>query len=91
MKKQIPTWNEKSTYEKSLLVLSMILSVPAVLFSFLYLTALWQDGMYIVQPLVGLMMIVQALQFWKYNKIVSIFSLAAVFFTAAALMILYLF
>lgn len=80
MKKQIPTWNERSLYEKSLLVSSMILSVPAVLFSVLYLTGLWQDGMHIVQPLLGLMMIVQALQFWKYNKIVSIFSLAAVFF-----------
>ncbi|MBN7772305.1 hypothetical protein [Clostridium aminobutyricum] len=91
MKKQMPTWNEKSTYEKSLLVVSLILSVPAVLFFILYLTGRWQGGMNIVQPLLGLMMFVQALQFWKYNRLVSIFSLFAAFFTLIALMIVYLY
>lgn len=91
MKKQMPTWKEKSPYEKSLLVLSMILSVFVVLFATLSLIGRWKGGMYIVQPLLGVVMLIQALQFWKYNRLVSIFSLFAVFFTLIALMILYLY
>jgi len=91
MKKQMPTWKEKSPYEKSLLVLSMILSVFVVLFATLSITGRWQDADYLIQPLLGIAMLIQALQFWKYNRLVSIFSLFAVFLILIALMILYLF
>jgi len=80
MKKEMPKWKEKSTYEKGLLVLSLTLSFLVILFATLYLTGRWQGAINMTEPLLGLVMFIQALQFWKYNRITSIFSLIAALF-----------
>jgi len=75
MKKEMPKWKEKSSYEKGLIVLSMTLSFLVILFAIMYLTGKWKGAINIIEPLLGLVMLIQALQFWKYNRFISIFSL----------------
>lgn len=91
MKKEIPKWKEKSTYEKGLLALSLTLSFFVILFATLDLTGRWQGAINITEPLLGLVMFIQALQFWKYNKLVSIFSLIASLFVLVVLMVVFFF
>ena len=91
MKKEMPKWKEKSTYEKGLLVLSLTLSFLVILFATIYLTGRWQGAINMTEPLLGLVMFVQALQFWKYNRFISILSLIASLFTLVVLIVVVLF
>jgi len=91
MKKEMPKWKEKSTYEKGLLVLSLTLSVLVILFATMYLTGRWQGAINMTEPLLGLVMFIQALQFWKYNRFTSIFSLIAGLLILVVFMVVFFF
>lgn len=90
MKKEIPKWKEKSSYEKGLIVLNMTLSFLVILFAIMYLTGKWKDAINIIEPLLGLVMLTQTLQFWKYNRFISIFSLITSLLILGAVMVVFL-
>ncbi|MBN7772320.1 hypothetical protein [Clostridium aminobutyricum] len=75
--KKIPKWEEKSIVEKQLAVLGLILSIAVIILAALSLTDGWQGTINVVELLLGLLMLVQTLQFWKYNKAIAIITLIA--------------
>lgn len=91
MNKEMPKWKEKSTYEKGLIVLSLTFSFFVILFAAIYLTGRWQGAINITEPLLGLVMLLQALQFWKYNRLVSILSFIASLSILVVLMVVFFF
>lgn len=88
IKKEMPKWKEKSKFEKGLTLFSLILSISVIILATLSLVSNWQDAINITEPLLGLLMLIQTLQFWKYNKAVAIFSLiAAIFILGVAIVV----
>jgi uncharacterized membrane protein YkgB len=91
MKNEMPKWKEKSTYEKGLTVLSKTLSILVILFATIYLTGMWQSALSIAEPLLGLVMFVQALQFRKYNRFISVLSLISSLFILIVSIVVFFF
>lgn len=91
VKKEMPKWKEKSKFEKGMTVFSLILSISVIILAVLSLAGSWQDVINITELLLGLLMLIQTLQFWKYNKPVAIFTLiAAIFSIGVAIVIFFL-
>lgn len=90
-KKQMPKWKERSIFEKGLTVLGLILSISVIILSVLSLAGTWQGTINIVEPLLGLLMLIQTLQFWKYNKTVAIFSLFVALFIFSVAIVVFFF
>ncbi|WP_312649643.1 hypothetical protein [Aminipila sp.] len=91
VKKQMPKWKERSTLEKGLTVFGLILSISVIILSVLSLAGRWKDLINVVEPLLGLLMLIQTLQFWKYNKAVAIFSLFVALFIFGVAIVVFFF
>lgn len=74
--KRLPTWKEKSLFLKGVTVFGAIVSVATIILSITYFLGIWKNSINIIEPLVGVLMIIQWLQFRKYNKFTAYFSLA---------------
>ncbi|NCC87344.1 MAG: hypothetical protein EOM05_05690 [Clostridia bacterium] len=77
---KLPSWKEKSTFEKTLTVLAILISITimtlislCLIFDLTYLTNVFE-------PLVGVLMLIQALQLRKYDKFSAAVSLSLAVF-----------
>lgn len=73
--KKVPTWNEKTLFSKGLTVFGAIVSLATIILAITYFLGIWKNSINIIEPLVGVLMIIQWLQFRKYNKFTAYFSL----------------
>lgn len=69
-----PLWNERSKFEKLLTITGIIVSITILIFAILGFIGVWKDAINVVEPLLGVLMLIQALQYRKYNKKTAIFS-----------------
>lgn len=91
IKKQTPKWKEKSKLEKGLTVFGLILSISVILLAALSFVGRGRGAINVMEPLLGLLMLIQTLQFWKYNKDVAIISLmAGIFIFGVAIIVFFL-
>lgn len=91
VKKQIPKWKEKSTVEKSLTMLGLILAISIIILSTLSFLESGRGLIKVTELLLGLMMLVQTLQLWKYNKFAARFSLVVALFSFGVAIVLFFF
>ena len=63
--------------ETVFLVLKMMLSVVVFVLALLQLVGVFDRAIYIFEPLLGALMILQGLQAWKRNKLIAAFSFVA--------------
>ena len=76
----LPLWKEKSIFQKLLSVIKIIILINIIILSLLRIKDVWENAQDVVQPLLGTMCLIQALEYRKYNKKIAIFSmLVAVF------------
>lgn len=68
-------WKELSLSSKIILVIDILLSIIIIVLCFLHLFRVWEGALNIVEPLMGLFMILQAVKFWKTQRGAAIFSL----------------
>ena len=86
---KLPLWKEKSTFEKVLSVIGIIISMTIVILATLGFIGVWENAIDVVEPLIGVMMLIQTLQYRKYDKKIAIFSGAvAIFILAISIKIL---
>lgn len=84
-------WGFMSAFERFLHIVRIILSVSIVLLSLLQLLAVLDNALNVVVPLMGVLMIIQAVQEWKHHRIsalISLFAAAFVFTTSIAVALL---
>ena len=84
-------WVFMSAFERFLHIARIILSASIVLLSLLQLMDVWNNALNVVVPLMGVLMIVQAVQEWKHHRIsalISLFAAAFVFTTSIAVALL---
>ena len=68
MKRQ---WNEKSTIDKVLLVLRIIVSAAVIVCAALKLLDVWDDALRLAIPLLSVVILIQSIQEHKEQKKVS--------------------
>ena len=61
-------WNEKSTSDKVLLVLRIIVSITVLICAALQLTGVWNRALNIAVPLLSALILIQSIQEQKENK-----------------------
>lgn len=73
-------WNEKQTEEKALHITVIICSISIIILACMQIFDIWENAIYVFEPLVGILMLIQAIQNWKKNKVVSLVALGAAIF-----------
>lgn len=64
-------WSKKQTDEKVLSVLSNICSISIIIFVCTQILGVWKIETDVFVPLLGVSMLIQAIQYWKKNKEVA--------------------
>ena len=84
-------WNNMTTQDRIINVLIIILSVAVIALATLQLLGIWEDAINVYEPLIGVVLLLQAKLFWKKNRTVAMINLcAAGFVFACAIVILIL-
>lgn len=73
-------WNQKQTYEKVLSVMGIICAISIIILACMQILGIWKTAVNIFEPLLGVLILIQAIQNWKKNKAVAIFSLCVAIF-----------
>ena len=73
-------WSQKQTYEKVLSVMGIICSIIIIILACMQILGIWKTAINVFEPLLGMLMLIQAIQNWKKNKVVAIFSLCVAIF-----------
>lgn len=83
-------WNKKTVPFKILTIVGLIISVTIIVLSFIQIFNVWDNAINVFEPLLGVLMIIQAIENWKANKSIAYFSLfVAVFIFIVAIIILF--
>lgn len=61
-------WNEKSTSDKVLLVLRIIVSIAVLIGAVLQITGVWDKALNVAIPLLSVLILIQSIQEHKENK-----------------------
>lgn len=70
-------WSQKQTNDKVLSVISMICSISIIILACMQILGIWKTAINVFEPLLGVLMLIQAIQNWKKNKDVAKISLCA--------------
>ena len=87
-------WNNMTTRDRILNVLIIVLSVAVIALAVLQLLGIWEDSIHVYEPLIGIVLLLQAFCHWKKNRNVAIISLCAagfIFVCAFVILVLPLF
>jgi len=67
VRKNIPVWKNKTIYEKILNIIGMIIAFSILVLAFLEIFEIY-ESINLFEFLLGLLMLVQAFQYWKYDR-----------------------
>ena len=85
MGQRMPSWNEKSTLDKILQIVQILLSAAVIVLCVLQMTGVWSGAIHIIEPLMAVVMLIMS---WQYRT--YMFGLAgAVFVTSVAVKIFF--
>ena len=80
-----------TTRDRIINVMIIILSVAVIALASLQLLGIWENSINVYEPLIGVVLLLQAVYHWKKNRRVAIISLcAAAFIFTCAIVILVL-
>ena len=84
-------WDNMTTRDRIINVLIIILSVAVIALAALQLLGIWENSINVYEPLIGVVLLLQAQLFWKKNRKIGVLQLcAAGFIFACAIVILIL-
>ena len=84
-------WSNMTTRDRIINVLIIVLSVAVIVLAALQLLGIWEDAINVYEPLIGVVLLLQAKLFWKKNRKIAVIQLcAAGFIFTCAIVILVL-
>lgn len=90
MGQRMPGWNEKSTLDKVLQIVQILLSTIVIILCVLQMAGVWSGAIRVIEPLMAVVMLIMSWQYRTYNKLMSMFCLAvAVFVTSITIKIFF--
>ncbi|NLK95265.1 MAG: hypothetical protein GX275_08755 [Clostridiales bacterium] len=87
---KLPTWKERNTFEKILVIMGFIISITIIILAALHLSGVKKSGNMVIPLLMGLFMIIQGFQYRKYNKFIFFFSLSVGIFNFITAIIIFM-
>lgn len=87
-------WNKMTRSAWIVNILIIVLSGAVVVLAALQLLGIWEDSIKVYEPLIGIVLLLQAFCHWKKNRTVAIISLCAagfIFVCAFVILVLPLF
>ena len=87
-------WNNMTTADRITNVLIIVLSVAVIALAALQLLGIWEDSINVYEPLVGVVLLLQAKLLWTKNRKIAVMQLCAtgfVFICTFVILILPLF
>ena len=87
-------WKNITTQDRIINVLIIIFSMAVIVLAALQLLGIWKNSINVYEPLIGVVLLLQAIYHWKKNRTVAIISLCAagfIFTCAIVILILPLF
>ena len=83
-------WNERSLFDRTMIVFRIVISVVVIVLAALQISKVWDGAISYAMPLVGVNLLVTAIQEWKQNRISSIVGfVCAVFIFVCAIVVLF--
>lgn len=87
---KLKDWNKKTLPFKTLTILGLIISITIIALAFMQIFNVWDKAINVFEPLLGILMIIQAIENWKTNRSTAYFSLfVAIFIFVVAIIILH--
>ena len=87
-KVQLKDWKKKTF--KFISIFEILISITVIILAFIQIIGVWDNAIYVYEPLVGVLMIIQTIEYWKKSKSTAYISLiAAVFIFAVTISILF--
>ena len=83
--------NNMTTRDRIINILIIILSVTVIALAALHLLGIWEDSINVNEPLLGVILLLQAKLFWKKNRKIAVIQLCAagfVFICAFVILVL---
>lgn len=74
------SWSEREKIDKIIIILRIIISIVVMLAAIIQLLGIWNKAINIAVPLLGVLMIVQAIQEWKSSRGVAILGICSAIF-----------
>ena len=71
------SWSNMTTRDRIINVLIIILSVAVIALAALQLLGVWEDSINVYEPLVGVILLLQAKLFWDKNRKIAVLQLCA--------------
>lgn len=87
----MPSWKEKSTLDKVLQIVQILLSAVVIILCILQLSGVWTGAINVVEPLMAVVMLIMSWQYRTYNKLMSLFCLAVAIFVTSVTIRLFFF
>ena len=89
-KVKLKDWNEKTIPFKILTIFGLIISVTIIVLALMQIFNIWDKAINVFEPLLGILMLIQAIENWKTNRATAYFSLfIAIFIFLIAIIILF--
>ena len=73
-------WKERSLFYKILLILGLVISISIIILAILQLLGIYDEAINIFEPLLGVLMIIQAIENFKINKKLAVYSILVAIF-----------
>lgn len=70
-------WSQNQTDKKILNIISSICSISIIILVVMQILGVWKTAINVFEPLLGVLMLTQAIKNWKKNKVVATLSLCA--------------
>ena len=70
-------WNNMTAQDRIINVLIVILSVAVIALAALQLLGIWDDSINVYEPLIGVVLLLQAKLFWNKNRKIAVLQLCA--------------
>ena len=87
---KLKDWNKKTIPFKILTIFGLIISVTIIALALMQIFNIWDNAINVFEPLLGVLMIIQAIENWKINRATAYFSLfVAIFIFFVAIIILF--
>ena len=73
---ELPKWKDKNIKEKILHVIGLLIALTIIILAFLQLFDIYKT-VNVFEVFLSILMFIQTLQYWKYDRLVAIFNLIA--------------
>lgn len=86
---KLKDWNKKTIFSKILTILRLIISITIIFLALMQIFNVWDKAINVFEPLLGVLMLIQAIKNWKTNRSTAYFLLfVAIFMFIVAITIL---